>query len=173
MLTMNTFQSVIQITETMDELKAIMHAQAKAKLRERIQALYLLKAGIVSDIGQLAYFLGRAESTVRLWFRRYRASGLSGLLAWNYHGGKRPALSEAILDTLRLRLQQPEGFRSYGEIQEWLTREYGLEIPYKTVHQTVRYKLKAKLKVARPTSRNRREGAVVEFKKTPGPSWNN
>ena len=167
---MNTLQSVIQISETMDELKAIMHAQAKAKLKERIQALYLLKAGIVSDIGQLAYCLGRAESTVRLWFRRYRASGLSGLLAWNYHGGKRPALSEAILDTLRLRLQQPEGFRSYGEIQEWLAREYGLEIPYKTVHQTVRYKLKAKLKVARPTSRNRREGAVVEFKKTPGPS---
>jgi len=33
------------------------------------------------------------------------------------------------------------------------------------VHQTVRYKLKAKLKVARPTHRLRAEIAVVDFKK--------
>jgi len=162
---MNTLQLMIQITETADELKTIMHAQIKAKLKERVQALYLLKAGIVNDISKLAYLLGRAESTVRLWFARYQVSGLSGLLAWNYHGGKRPALSEAILDALQLRLQEPEGFRSYGEIQDWLSREHHLDIPYKTVHQTVRYKLKAKLKVARPTSRRRQEEAVVDFKK--------
>jgi hypothetical protein len=55
--------------------------------------------------------------------------------------------------------------RSYGEIQAWLTQEYGLEIPDKTVHKTVHYKLKAKLKAARPMSRHRREEAVVDFKK--------
>jgi transposase len=163
---MNVLQ-LVTITETADELKAIMHAQIKAKIKERIQALYLLKAGIVNDISLLADLLGRSESTVRLWFARYRASGLSGVLAWNYHGGKPPALSETILDALRLRLQQPEGFRSYGEIQAWLAQEYGLEIPYKTVHKMVHYKLKAKLKVARPFSRKRQEEAVVDFKKTP------
>ena len=120
---MNMLQSVIQITETVDELKTIRHAQIKAKLKERIQALYLLKAGMVNDIGHLAYVLGRADSTVRLGFARYQESGLSGLLAWNSHGGKRPSLSEDTLDALRLRLQQPEGFRSYGEIQEGLTQE--------------------------------------------------
>ncbi len=161
---MNRLQSVM-ITETADELKVIMHAQVKAKIKERIQALYLLKAGIVNDMGILACLLGRAESTLRLWFARYQASGLSGLLAWNYHGGKRPALPEAMLDALQLRLQQPEGCRSYGEIQAWLTQEYGLEIPYKTVHKIVHYKLKAKLKVARPMSRHRQEEAVVDFKK--------
>ena len=163
-LTMNMLQSVI-ITETADELKVIMHAQTKAKIKERIQALYLLKMGIANDIDGLAGVLGRAESTLRLWFARYQASGLSGLLAWNYHGGQRPAVPEAILDALQLRLQQLEGFRSYGEIQAWLTQEYGLEIPYKTVHKTVHDKLKAKLKAARPMSRHRREEAVVDFKK--------
>ena len=48
---MNMLQSVIQITETVDELKTIRHAQIKAKLKERIQALYLLKAGMVNDRG--------------------------------------------------------------------------------------------------------------------------
>ena len=35
---MNRLQSVM-ITETADELKVIMHAQIKAKIKERIQAL--------------------------------------------------------------------------------------------------------------------------------------
>ena len=35
----------IFILETADELKQLMHAQQKPKLKERIQALYLLKNG--------------------------------------------------------------------------------------------------------------------------------
>ncbi len=163
---MNTVQIMTRITETVDELKTIMHAQSKAKLKERVHALYLLKAGTVNDISGLAYFLGRSESTVRLWLSHYLVKGLCGLLAWNYHGGKRPALSKEILEALQLRLQEPEGFQSYGEIKDGLSSEYDLEIPYKTVHQTVHYKLKAKLKVARPQSRYRQEEAVVDFKKT-------
>ena len=140
---MNMKWSLIEITETVEELKAIMHAQVKAKLKERVHALYVWKAGIVKDIADLAGLLGRSESTIRLWFCRYRAEGLSGLLVWNYRGGKRPALSDAVLEALQIRLQSPDGFRSYGEIRDWLAKEQGLEIPYKTVHQTVRYKLKA------------------------------
>ncbi|MEZ5601896.1 MAG: helix-turn-helix domain-containing protein [Candidatus Competibacteraceae bacterium] len=68
------------------------------------------KAGIVKDIADLAGLLGRSESTIRLWFARYQAEGLSGLLAWNYRGGKRPALSEAVLEALRIRLQEPDSF---------------------------------------------------------------
>lgn len=81
---MNMLQSVM-ITEMADELKVIMHAQIKAKIKERIQALYLLKVGTVNDIGILTCLSGRAGSTLHLWFICYQASGLSGVLAWNYH----------------------------------------------------------------------------------------
>jgi hypothetical protein len=46
-----------------------------------------------------------------------------------------------------------------------LYQEYGLETNYKTVHQTVRYKLRAKLKVARPRRIHRHEQAGVALKK--------
>jgi transposase len=118
----------------------------------------------------LADFLGRSRSTIESWLTRYRTGGLLGLLAWNYHGGQPPAIPEAVLTELREKLSQPQGFKSYGEIQQWLKEEYGLEIHYKTVHQTVHYKLKAKLKVARPTHIKRDDTAVVEFKKTPDPA---
>ena len=155
----------IFIIETADELKRLMNSQQKAKLKERIQALYLLKNKRAKTLQELADFLGRSISTIESWLTLYRKKGLLGLLAWNYQGGQPPAIPEPVLTELRQRLSQPQGFKSYGEIQQWLKEEYGLEIHYKTVHQTVHYKLKAKLKVARPTHLKRDDTAVVEFKK--------
>src|SRR5512135_882033 len=153
------------IIETADELKRLMKVQQKAKLKERIQALYLLKNERAKTLQDLADFLGRSKSTIESWLTRYRKKGLLGLLAWNYHGGQPPAIPEPVLTELREKLSQPQGFKSYGEIQQWLKEEYGWEIHYKTVPQTVHYKLKAKLKVARPTHLKRDDTAVVEFKK--------
>ena len=162
----------IFILETADELKQLMHAQQKPKLKERIHALYLLKNGRAKKLQDLVDFLGRSTSTIESWLTRYRKGGLLGLLAWNYHGGQPPAIPEPVLTELREKLSQPQGFKSYGEIQHWLREEYGLEIHYKTVHQTVHYKLKAKLKVARPTHIKRDDTAVVEFKKNSPPNLN-
>ena len=156
---------IIFITETADELKQLMNTQQKAKLKERVQALYLLKNGRAKTLQDLVDFLGRSKSTIESWLTLYRKKGLLGLLVWNYHGGQPPAIPEPVLTELREKLSQPQGFKSYGEIQQWLKEEYGLEIHYKTVHQTVHYKLKAKLKVARPTHIKRADTAVVEFKK--------
>src|SRR5512139_905509 len=142
-----------------------MHAQQKAKLKERVQALYLLKNERAKTLQDLVDFLGRSKSTIASWLTLYRKKGLFGSLAWNYHGGPPPAISEPILTELRGKLNQAQGFKNYGEVQQWLKEEYGLEIHYKTVYQTVHYKLKAKLKVARPTHIKRDDTAVVEFKK--------
>ena len=161
---------IIFITETADELKQLMNIQQRAKLKERVQALYLLKNGRAKTLQDLVDFLGRSTSTIEAWLTRYRKGGLLGLLAWNYHGGQPPAIPEPVLTELREKLSQPQGFKSYGEIQHWLKEKYGLEIHYKTVHQTVHYKLKAKLKVARPTSLKRDDTAVVEFKKNSPPN---
>src|SRR5512144_1297315 len=158
---------IIFITETADELKQLMNTQQKAKLKERVQALYLLKNGRAKTLQALVDFLGRSRSTIESWLALYRKKGLLGLLAWNYHGGPPPAIPTSVLIELRERLKQPQGFKSYGEVQQWLQAQYGLQIHYKTVHQTVRYKLKAKLKVARPTHIKRDDTTVVEFKKTP------
>jgi transposase len=56
-------------------------------------------------------------------------------------------------------------FTVIKEVKHWLCEEQGVEMPYSTVHRIVRYKLQAKLKVARPTSIHRDDIAVVEFKK--------
>lgn len=67
---------------------------------------------------------------------------------------------------LQKRLKQPQGFTSYGQVQQWLEQECGVSAAYKTVHQLVRYKLQAKLKKPRPKSRKQHPQAIAQFKKT-------
>jgi transposase len=63
-------------------------------------------------------------------------------------------------------LKQPQGFSSYGQVQQWLKQGYGIDAAYKTVHQLVRYKLQAKLKKPRTKSKNQHPQAIKQFKKT-------
>lgn len=61
-------------------------------------------------------------------------------------------------------MKNPEGFKSYGHIQSWLKEKYNLDIKYGTLYSTVRYGLKAKLKVARPVNIKKNKDKEEEFK---------
>ena len=74
---------------------------------------------------------------------------LEGLLAIKKAPGKRALASPEAIETLRGRLQQPEGFASYGEIQTYLEREHQVSMAYSSVHALVRYRLRAKPKSPR------------------------
>jgi transposase len=157
----------LEITESAEELKTRLHQQSEVKLKERVQALYLLKSEQVTELNALGKVLGRHPSTLYRWFEGYWARGLAGVLELGTgHNGRARAIPPGVEQALKQRLKEPPGFKSYGAIQQWLREEYGLQIKYKTVHQTVRYRLKAKLKVARPSHLHREEAAGVAFKKT-------
>jgi transposase len=156
----------IEIAESAEELREMMNHQARAKFRERLQILYWIKIEFFRSLQELADHLGRSKSVIVKWLKTYRTQGLAALLEWNYHGGRRSKLSDAILDNLQQRLSDPTaGFNSYKEVKHGLCEEQGLEMPYSTVHRIVHYKLRAKRKVARPTGIHRDDPAVVEFKK--------
>lgn len=89
---------------------------------------------------ELGHRLGRNPSTITRWLQQYRQGGLSALLQEQQSPGKPWEIEGEMLERLRERLQQPEGFRSYGEIQQWLRQQFGRDLKYKTVHKTVRYR---------------------------------
>jgi len=91
------------------------------------------------------------------------------LLALKSAPGKSPHLSLEVIAGLQQRLEQPPGFKSYGEIVEWLNETYQLNLTYPTVYHWVHYRLKAKLKVPRPKSAKQQPNADERFKKTSPP----
>lgn len=100
-------------------------------------------SGQVKQHQELSYRLGRDGSTISRWLQKYRHGGIAALLEIKTAAGRTPEIRGDALEKLQARLNQPEGFRSYGEIVQWLEQECGLSVDYKTVHQTVRYRLGA------------------------------
>ena len=137
------------IHETPEELKQLLTAEQDAQKHQRLQALYLLQTQQARTRRQVAHLLGVNRDTVGRWLDAYARGGVVQMLTIAKAPGKPARLSAAMLQGLRERLAQPQGFASYKAIWEWLGQEYGVPLAYKTVHKFVRYTLRAKLKVPR------------------------
>lgn len=156
------YRPLPHISEDLDLLRKRLRQTSDLRLKPRLHLLVLVKAKKVRTRQEAAARLALHRNTVGRWLRRYQVEGLDGLLRLARRGapvGQR-ALPEPALAALKRRLEDPEGFGSYLEVQQWLEEAFGLELSYKTVHKLVRYRLKAKLKRPRPrhakkTSRKR------------------
>ena len=139
------------IHESADDLKQRLHQERDHRKRQRLHALYLLASGQAKNRSAVATLLGVERNTIGRWLKQYRDGGLAALLAVYVPAGKRPALAPAQVARLRQRLEQPEGFAAYGEIQQWIATTFGVQMGYHAVHTLVHDKLRARPKVARPS----------------------
>jgi transposase len=156
----------VEISESTEYLSKSLKKARTAFEKERLQMLWWLKTGQVSQHQELSQRLGRDGSTVTRWLQRYRQGGLEKLLEVKTSPGAIAKIQGEVLQSLVEKLQLPQGFSSYGEIVEWLKQEWNVEVKYKTVYRVVRYQLQAKLKIPRPVSKQQDEKAVNLFKKT-------
>jgi transposase len=155
----------IEITESVEELHQLLRQQKTGSSKEKIQALYLLKSKQVKTVKKLAEISGRSRITVQRWLKLYREGGLSSLLEQKKSPGRPKVIPEESREKLKQELADPQGFKSYEEVRTWLRAVEGIEVSYKVVHDTVHYKMKAKLKVPRPVNIKKEEKAEEEFKK--------
>jgi len=113
-----------------------------------------MKAGEAKSRSGAARYLEVHRHTVANWLELCEEGGLEGLRKVGEPGpdpGQQSIPSE-VMEELKKRLSEPEGFGSYKEVQRWLAEEHGVELPYSTVHRIVRYDLEAKPKA--PWCRN-------------------
>lgn len=155
----------IEIIESIVELEHLLEAQKTALGFQKVQVLYLLKTQQVKTVQNLASMLGRGRVTLQRWLRLYREGGISRLLEKKKSSGRPPHINSAAREQLLIELAEARGFKSYTEIQIWLKAQEGIEASYKVVHDTVRYRMKAKLKVPRPVGIKYCKEAEEEFKK--------
>ncbi|MEO1372830.1 MAG: helix-turn-helix domain-containing protein [Cyanobacteria bacterium J06635_10] len=86
--------------------------------KERIQTIYWLKTKTVKTVTQIAVMLGHNRVTIQKWLRKYRTGGLNFLLESNKNNLGRPnSIPPYVIEKLKSELENPSGFKSYGEIQ--------------------------------------------------------
>ena len=157
----------VWVEETEDNLIYLMKRESNSLLKDKLNSLLLIKTNKVTEIQELSTLLQRHRNTISKWLIKYKKGGLESLVSIKDRKSFKPAIIKGeTLDKLIEKLSSPEGFNSYTEIQSWLKQECDLDVSYYTVHKTVRYKLKAKLKVPRPSNIKKDKDKELAFKKT-------
>ena len=129
----------IEIKESLADLSEQLRQAETSTTKERLQVLYWLKQDKAPSISAIAKAVGKHRNTLQTWLSRYQEGGVAGMLAVKPSPGgarKIPQWAEA---ALAKRLEDPNhGFKSYGEVQQWLAETLEIEAQYHAVYQMTR-----------------------------------
>jgi transposase len=156
----------LKVQETAAELEALLQKQSNPMLKERLQVLYLLQLPEAMSVSAVAKVIGRHRSSVQRWLSVYGDGELDRLLEVRQSRGRPRVIPEWAVTRLQKRLSQAAGFGSYLQVQQWLSATLDVDAEYATVHHLVRYRLGAKLKVARPVHLQQDPEARAAFEQT-------
>ena len=157
----------IEVKESLDELTQQLCQVNSSSAKERLQVLYWLKQDNAPSISAIAKAVGKHRNTVQTWLSKYRDGGVEVMLKFKKSPGGVRVIPQWAENALAKRLQEPNhGFSSYGKVQQWLAETLGIEAEYHAVYQMTRYRLKAKLKVARPQNCQQNSEQREAFKQT-------
>ena len=143
--------NIPEISEPAQQLERLARKKRDAQVQRRYHMLYLLKTGEAKSRSAAARHLGVHRNTIASWLDLYEEGGLQKLQEIGEPGPEpgQQSIPSSVMEALKDRLAEPEGFGSYKDIQQWLAEEQDLELCYSTVHGIVRYELGAKLKSPR------------------------
>ncbi len=156
----------IDIKESAEELEAYVRQEKKVRIKERVQAIYLIKVQHM-DIWTIAKTLGKHRSRVQRWLADYRFGGIDAVVKFGTSTGRKKVIPNWAVESLKKQLEQPTkgGFQRYTH-QHWLDTVLGVQAEYATVDYLTRYRLKALLKVPRHRCTKQDQQKLAAFKKT-------
>jgi len=151
------------IIESEEELKSIGKKQKLVQLEKRIRFLRLLKSGVAKTQAAAGQVVGwKLRQSQKIW-KLYRDGGLSAVLEkpkrWGF--GK---LSSRQIAELQKYLTE-FGANSLLEVSKYLEQSFGVLYTEAGV-SALCFRLKIKLKTARPSNAKKDEGVVGRYKKT-------
>lgn len=155
--------------ESGEALYARYRAAADVEQRKRLQALWLVRTGRTEQ--EAAKDVGVGRRTLTRWLAWYRHGGLAEVLRRvPGHGsrGAAPRLTSAQLEALLARCATG-AFRTYGEAQRWVEREFGVRYRYHGMYDLLA-RLQVHPKVPRPTAAKADPAAQAAWKRGASPT---
>lgn len=146
-----------RIKESIEYLNKLMKREKGIQRHMRLQFLYLVQTCQVRSKKAASDLLGVHRHTIGAWSKLYEERGLRGILEIRPSVGAPRPMTDTELRRLRWRLSQPKGFGSYREIQQWIAKEFDVELSLRATFYWVHTKLGAKPKVVRPSHRKKKQ----------------
>lgn len=159
----------IKIKESSEELLQRIKSEKDGLKKTKLILLKMIADNEVREVIEAGEKLYTHRNTISNWLKKYRKGGINKLLEMKKAGnpeGSLKYLTQEQLELLKEALSNESGFNSYKEIQLWIKKELKVNIPYDTLWNLVRKRLKAKLKVPRPVNIKKDLEKEETFKKT-------
>jgi len=120
-----------RIDLSVGELKIILSKQRTITNRQKIQALYWLKAGSSPSLTDVAERLGVHRITVNRGLKPYSVGGLPELLKIGKLTGRPRVIPKAVIAGLSKKLSEEScEFKSYKKIGKWVEYQYKIAVKY-------------------------------------------
>ncbi len=159
---------IITIKETEGEIKRRLKASTPF-IAQRLMVLLILKQHESTGLSkrEAAILAGVCPDSVHKWRNIYVREGIEGLVKHNKIGYKPSVFTSGEHVRLEEKLNDPNnGLRGYVELKEWIRKELGKDVLYRTVVSYCVTNFHSSVKVARKSHINKDAGKVEAFKKT-------
>jgi transposase len=159
---------VLIITESEKEIKILLK-KSTPFIAQRLRLLLILKQHEVTGISkrEASIIAGVCSGSVQKWRSLYIRHGIDGLLKHNKIGFKPSVFTSEERLKIEEKLNNPEnGLHGYVELKEWIRKELGKEVLYRTLVNYCVTNFHSSVKVARKSHINKDENKVEDFKKT-------
>ncbi len=159
---------VIVIKETDREIKSLLKKSIPF-IAQRLRVLLILKQHETTGISkrEVSILAGVCTGSVQKWRTLYITDGIEGLLKHNKIGYKPSVFTPAERVKIEEKLNNPEnGLHGYVELKEWIKKEFGKDVLYRTVVNYCVTNFHSSVKVARKSHINKDVDKVDDFKKT-------
>lgn len=128
--------------DTEEALRAAYRTERDGAIRQRLQALWLLRGG-ERQVGEVAEVIGVDYRTVQRWMESYRSGGLEAVRAHQPGGpGPLPRLTPEQQDQVAREVETGR-FRTAAAIRQWVAETFGV-----TYSEGGMYHLLARLRCA-------------------------
>lgn len=158
----------IEWHESAEELRARFRTEQDGGQRTRLQALWLVRTGRTEQ--EAAAVAGVGRRTLTRWLAWYRQGGLTEVLRRVPGHGSRGAASRLTPAQQAALLARcaTGAFRTYGEAQRWVEREFGVRYRYAGIYDLLS-RMQVHPKVPRPTAAKADPAAQAAWKRGASP----
>jgi transposase len=159
---------IIVIKETEIEIKHRLKTSTPF-IAQRLRVLLILKQHESTGLSkrEAATLAGVCPDSVHKWRTIYVREGIDGLVKHNKIGFKPSVFTSDEHARLGEKLNDPKnGLRGYVELKEWIRKEFGKDILYRTVVSYCVTNFHSSVKTARKSHINKDAAKVEVFKKT-------
>jgi transposase len=158
----------LDIKESVLELKKMLVKQKSLNKEKRIKSLILIKSDKFETRQAVADYLSLHIRTLERWLNKYKSGGIVEMLTDQPKNKASKIITAEIHIGLSQRVNDSHNpFLGYWDAQNWVKKEYGVDIKYQRVREYLIQHFKTKLKTPRKSHYKKNEEAENAFLKTP------